>query len=166
MLRWELEPFLNSCYEIFELSNLRSCIVDDFNFSNINWNLVSESDRVYIAPGVWHIYVTYSSGLTKKKLSSKNRLTFQYDISTKKRDILDSVFLFKILRYEIDSPQLLSRIKICMPAKYSRAPIIPLYTLPCRTVLGAKKERESLSPALQTIKQLQWSRCCALWLTW
>lgn len=52
---------------------------------------------------IWHL--TYSSGKAKNKPSCKNRLSHFNMISLqKKRDVLNSVFLFKILVTKLSFP--------------------------------------------------------------
>lgn len=85
---------------------------------------------------LWHL--AYTSGIAKRKRSYKERLLHFNMISLqKRRDLLDALFLFKILRRKIDCPQLLSRIKFRVPTKSPRAPITPLCPPLRRTVLGA-----------------------------
>lgn len=83
-----------------------------------------------------------------------------------KRGEVHSVFLHKILKYKIDCPLLLNRIKIRVPTKYSRAPITPLHHPLRRTVLAANHPICSCIKVcpIQIVKLLLWTT--SWWYLW
>lgn len=85
---------------------------------------------------LWHL--AFCEGRSKRLPSYRMRL-HEYKMRTlsTRRDLIDAVFLYKLLRHKIDCPQLLSLIRIRVPSRYPRTAITP-FCLPLRrTVLGA-----------------------------
>lgn len=102
---------------------------------------------------LWHL--AFSSGVARKKRSYKEKLLlFKMITLQKRRDLLDSTFLFKILRSQIDCPQLLAKLKIRVPTKCPRAPITPLCPPFRRTVLGANSPISRLCTLLNSCSDL------------
>lgn len=85
---------------------------------------------------LWHL--AYSDGYAKKLPSYADRAKhFKISVLNQRRDILDIAFLFKILRNQIDCPQLVSKFRFRVPARLPRLPITPLVAPLRRTVLGS-----------------------------
>ena len=102
---------------------------------------------------LWHL--AYSCGVAKTKPSYVTRLSyFKVSSLEKRRNIIDSTFLIKILRNKIDCPQLLEKIKFRAPARYPRVPITPFYPPPRRTVLGANSTIPRLCKLLNSCSDL------------
>lgn len=102
---------------------------------------------------LWHL--AFSSGVAKKKRSYEARLAHFKIISLeRRRKITDAVFLYKLLRCKIDCPQLLSKFKFRVPARYPRAPITPLHPPLRRTVLGASSIIPRLCKLLNSYSDL------------
>lgn len=84
---------------------------------------------------LWHL--VYSEGLARKLKSYSDRLFFFKMLPLAKRmDLLDMMFLYKILRSYIDCPQLLAKFNLRVPSRYPRYAITPLAPPFRRTVLG------------------------------
>lgn len=85
---------------------------------------------------LWHL--AFSRGMAKRLPSYNTRLRFfkMHALSTR-REGIDGLFLFKLLRNKIDCPGLLTDIKFRVPARCPRYPITPLTPPFRRTVLGA-----------------------------
>lgn len=96
---------------------------------------------------LWHL--AFSEGRSKRLHSYRTRL-YYYKMRTlsTRRDIIDAVFLYKLLRHKIDCPQLLSLIRIRAPSRYPRTVLTPLCPPLRRTVLGANSPIPRLSRIL------------------
>lgn len=76
-------------------------------------------------------HLTFSSGLTKKLTSYKDRLRHFNMVSlVVRRNILDIIFLYKVVRNLIDCPNILNKINFRVPRKIPRYPV-PLFNTPC-----------------------------------
>jgi hypothetical protein len=80
----------------------------------------------------------YWEGISRSMRSYKEKLA-HYKITSLevRRNYFDLIFLYKILRYEIDCPQILENIMIRAPRRYPRTPITPFCPPFRKTVLGA-----------------------------
>lgn len=84
---------------------------------------------------LWHL--ANSTGVATKIRSYQDRLKhFRIMSLTKRRILLDLVFSYKILRNEIDCPQLLNKFKLKIPHRYPRYAIKPFAPPLRRTALG------------------------------
>lgn len=96
---------------------------------------------------LWHL--AYADGKAKRIRSYESRLSYFKMVSLeKRRTIIDSSFVFKLLRGKLDCPLLLSKFRFRAPARIPRAPITPLHPPPRRTVLGANSVVPRLSKLL------------------
>lgn len=85
---------------------------------------------------MWHL--AYSKGIAKRKYSYHDRLLhFGMNTLSKRREMLDLVFLYKILSNKIDCTALLQRLNIRVPARYPRTRITLLHPPLRKTVLGS-----------------------------
>ncbi|KAJ8712619.1 hypothetical protein PYW07_005461 [Mythimna separata] len=57
--RSTLDIFLDSCNLMFERTGLHTCIIGDFNLSNIKWNLINDSANNYAPPGFNNLLVDF-----------------------------------------------------------------------------------------------------------
>lgn len=85
---------------------------------------------------LWHL--AYSTGKAKLLESYTSRLQyFRMHSLSSCREAYDALFLFKLIRNQIDCPDLLSVLRFRAPSRYPRQPITPLCPPLRRTVLGA-----------------------------
>lgn len=84
---------------------------------------------------LWHL--SFSVGLAKKIKSYDRRLAhFKITSLSKRRELLDMVFLYKIVRYKVDCPQLLGNLSFKIPARLPRSHVRLFHPPRRRTVLG------------------------------
>ncbi|CAG9781741.1 unnamed protein product [Diatraea saccharalis] len=94
-------------------------------------------------------HLSYSKGIAKSLKSYEERLKhFKMTSLEKRRDLLDLLFLHKILTGKINCPPLLSLFKFKVPRKVPRKPITPLCPPFRSTVFGAKSAVPRLSRIL------------------
>lgn len=102
---------------------------------------------------LWHL--AFSSGIARKKRSYDARLShFRLVSLEKRRKIIDSIFLYKILRGKMDCPQLLSKFQFRAPSRLPRTPMTPLHPPLRRTVLGASSVIPRLCKLLNGVSDL------------
>lgn len=102
---------------------------------------------------LWHL--AYASGNAKRIRSYEARLSYFKMVSLEKRRIIiDSTFLYKLLRCKIDCPLLLSKFQFRAPARLPRAPITPLHPPLRRTILGANSVVPRLCKLLNSSSDL------------
>lgn len=84
----------------------------------------------------WHL--AFSDGIAKRERSYEKRLAhFNMASLAKRRQILDSMFAYKIIKQKIDSPCLLALFSFRAPSRIPRSAITPLCPPFRRTVLGS-----------------------------
>lgn len=97
-------------------------------------------------------HLSFSADKAIKAASYNVRLRhFRMQSLESRRNIADVMFLFKVLRNDIDCPQLLATLSLRAPARMPRTPITPLCPPLRRSVLG------SCSPVPRLCKLL--NRC-------
>lgn len=102
---------------------------------------------------VWHL--AFSEGRSKRLPSYKARLChFRMQPLTLRRDIIDVLFVYKLLRNKIDCPNLLGLIKFHAPSRYPRNKITPLCPPLRKSVLGANSPIPRLSKILNSRSDL------------
>lgn len=102
---------------------------------------------------LWHL--AFSRGKSKQLLSYNTRLKyFKMQSLTTRREVIDALFLYKLLRNKIDCPNLLSLIKFRAPARYPRYPITPLCPPLRKTVLGTNSPISRLCKTLNSCSDL------------
>lgn len=85
---------------------------------------------------LWHL--SFSAGLSKKFKSYDKRLKhFKITPLSKRRELLDIVFLYKLIHNMVDCPQLLGNLNFRIPPKRPRFRIKPFHPPRRRTVLGS-----------------------------
>lgn len=85
---------------------------------------------------LWHL--SFSVGMAKKLPSYKDRLAhFKIITLENRRNVLDLIFTYKVLRNRVNSAELLSKFKIKVPYRYPRHKIVGLLQPPFRkSVMG------------------------------
>lgn len=102
---------------------------------------------------VWHL--AFSEGRSKRLPSYKARLChFRMQPLTLRRDIIDVLFVYKLLRNKIDCPNLLGLIRFHAPSRYPRNKITPLCPPLRKSVLGANSPIPRLSKILNSRSDL------------
>lgn len=85
---------------------------------------------------LWHL--SFSAGISKKVVSYEDRLNyFKMSSLSLRREILDMIFLYKIIHSVLDCPPILCRIKLNVPARLPRYPARSFHPPFRRTVLGS-----------------------------
>jgi hypothetical protein len=84
-------------------------------------------------------HLVYSAGMTGRHIEYETRLKrFNMVKLYKRREMLELLFLFKLLHNKIDCSELLLKINFRVPSRLPRKPVTPLYPPLRRTVLGSQ----------------------------